>query len=137
MKGAHARSTNNGDTTDPPVNRKMTRKDNKGEDVLTEETTKRSPGNKITSKILKDGAINKKMDEREYDKPPNDDNASENKDEEKSDYRPDTGVGDNSTKSGGHNEEHIERDDASTHAVGSSAGPPFSVDLSSTPVLGL
>jgi hypothetical protein len=115
VKGAHARSTDNGDTPDHPLNRKMTKRNNEEEDVLTEETSKRSPGDKITSKILKNGAMNKKLDEREYDKPQNDDNASENKDEEKLDYRQDTGVDDNSIKSGGNDEEHIEGVDASTH----------------------
>ena len=74
-------------------NRKTTKRNNEGEDVLTEETTNRSPDEKITSKIRKDGVINKKMVKWEYDKPPNDDNASENKDEEEDVHKPNLDVG--------------------------------------------
>ena len=84
---------NHGDTPDHPVNRKTNKRNNEGEDVLTEETTNRSPDEKITSKIPKDGVINKKMVKWEYDKPPNDDNASENKDEEEDVHKPNLDVG--------------------------------------------
>ena len=91
------------------------KRNDEGEYVPTEEKTDSSPGGKITSKIPEDGDIDKKIDEREYDKPPNDDNASEDKDEEKADYRPDTGVDDKSTESGGPDKEPIEGVDVKTH----------------------
>jgi hypothetical protein len=50
--------------------------------ILRYETTNRSPDGEITSKIQKGGAINKKLIKREYDKPPDNDNAPVNKDEE-------------------------------------------------------
>jgi hypothetical protein len=50
--------------------------------ILRYKTINRSPDDKITSKIPKDGANHKNMVKREYDKPPDDDNAPENKDEE-------------------------------------------------------
>ena len=50
--------------------------------ILRYEKTNRSPDGEITSRIQKGGVINKKLVKREYEKPPDDDNAPVDKDEE-------------------------------------------------------
>jgi hypothetical protein len=54
------------------------------------------PIKEATNKIPEDGDIN----ERKYDKPLDDDNASENSNEERADYRPDTGANNKPTGQG-------------------------------------
>ena len=107
VMGAHDKSADNWDTPDHPVNRKMTERNNEEEDIMTEETSRRSPGDKMTSKILKNGAMNKTLEVGTYDKPKNNDKTSENKDEGNFDHEKDIGFHDNSTQSEGNDEEQI------------------------------